>query len=87
LSINSRSTALQIARRNIACVVDATADLPRSVDVAPENYLCVPILDGDAPSVEQLDKAAEFICRQLREKKAVLVHCGYGIGTQPRMWC
>lgn len=72
---------MQIARLKIVSVLDATADLGRAVDVAPENYLCVPVLDGDAPTTQQLDAAGDFICKQVRDKKPTLVHCAYGIGV------
>ena len=40
----------------------------------------VPMKDHEPPSVEAMDKGADFLIRQLAERKPVLVHCLAGEG-------
>jgi protein-tyrosine phosphatase len=44
------------------------------------DYLCIPILDASAPTVEQLEHAVLWIKVRLAQGKKVLVHCALGHG-------
>lgn len=70
--------------------IGATLSLREEADdsargVAMTNHLWLPIPDNDAPSIEQLSRGVAFIQQQLREQRAVYVHCGQGVGRAPTM--
>lgn len=44
------------------------------------NYLHVPTVNGSAPEIEKIGRAADFIDENLRNKKATMVHCAAGKG-------
>ncbi len=44
------------------------------------NYLHEPLHDHGAPSVEQIDRAVDFIIKQITINKPVAVHCAAGQG-------
>lgn len=59
-------------------VLDLCAELPPSrVMTGTEAYLPLPVLDGDAPSAEQLEGAVRFVDAHRAHGK-VLVHCALG---------
>ncbi len=48
-------------------------------------YLHLPTIDDDAPSVEHLDQGVEFIRRVIQSGGKVYIHCGAGVGRAPTM--
>ena len=66
--------------RPFRAVLDLTCEFsePEALRRAPA-YLCVPVLDGCAPSRIALETALEFIARHHREAE-VYVHCAMGHG-------
>lgn len=65
-------------------MLDVTAELPRLASPTAsgkDTYLCVPALDGQAPTPEQLEAAAAWVCAKWSEGEKVLVHCAFGIGV------
>jgi protein tyrosine phosphatase (PTP) superfamily phosphohydrolase (DUF442 family) len=53
--------------------------------IAPLRYLHLPVVDDQAPTVEQLRTGAEFIAEEIARGGAVYVHCGSGIGRAATM--
>lgn len=53
--------------------------------LALKQYLHLPTIDDDAPSVEHLDQGAEFIRQQIAGGGKVYIHCGAGVGRAPTM--
>lgn len=61
-------------------VLDLTAELPEPQAFRSRSqYLCLPLLDGGAPSVNQLRVAMDWL-RQSHQNGPVLVHCAQGYG-------
>ncbi len=44
------------------------------------SFLCLPIPDGKAPTIEQVSRFVEFVDEQRAAKTAVAVHCEAGLG-------
>ncbi len=44
------------------------------------SFLCLPVLDGQAPSLEQADEFVRFVDRERTSQKPVAVHCEAGLG-------
>ncbi|MCZ6572672.1 MAG: dual specificity protein phosphatase family protein, partial [Planctomycetota bacterium] len=66
------------AREAFGAVLDLTAELDEArpfLDGRP--YLCIPLLDGTAPSPEQMQQGVDFIEENL-EHGTVYVHCAVG---------
>lgn len=59
-------------------VIDVTCELPRQSP--EEDYLCLPVWDRSAPSLEQLEAAVVFHRRHAAAGRPVLVHCAQGRG-------
>ena len=78
-------------------VIDLTCEFSERIEC--EEYLCLPVWDGNAPSVRQLNHAVHFVKSYLseREKKrqkerkakppVVLVHCAFGVGRSTTVMC
>jgi atypical dual specificity phosphatase len=49
------------------------------------SYLCIPIVDGQAPSMEQFQTFMEFTRQQHAQGHGVAVHCVAGIGRTGTM--
>lgn len=43
-------------------------------------YLHVPTVNGSSPDIEDIEKAVDFIDKNLQNKKSVMVHCAAGKG-------
>ncbi len=43
------------------------------------HYLRLPVTDGDAPSLEQLTRAADWVLAETAQDRKVLVHCRLGV--------
>jgi protein-tyrosine phosphatase len=57
----------------------------RAAGLAPPNYLHLPVVDDQAPSLEQLETGAVYIEEQIAGGGVVYVHCGSGIGRAATM--
>jgi protein-tyrosine phosphatase len=66
----------------IRCVLDVAAEIPeaRFIRKANVEYLSIPLLDGTAPTLEQLVAGIEWIMERIERGERVLVHCAMGHG-------
>lgn len=62
---------------SVTAVVDLTSEFPKSSGVADREYLCVPLLDANAPDAATLARIVEWI--EARDGE-VYVHCAAGNG-------
>lgn len=53
--------------------------------LALEQYLHLPTIDDDAPTLEQLQKGIDFITKIVQDGGKVYIHCKGGIGRAPTM--
>lgn len=53
--------------------------------LALSQYLHLPTIDDDAPSLEHLEKGVDFIRQVISEGGKVYIHCGAGVGRAPSM--
>jgi protein tyrosine phosphatase (PTP) superfamily phosphohydrolase (DUF442 family) len=53
--------------------------------IAPSRYLHLPVVDDQAPTVEQLRTGADFIAEEIARGGTVYIHCGSGIGRAATM--
>jgi protein-tyrosine phosphatase len=53
--------------------------------LALKNYLYLPTVDDDAPSIEHLDQGVTFIRDTILAGGKVYIHCGAGVGRAPSM--
>jgi protein-tyrosine phosphatase len=56
-------------------------DRERGIDA--EHYLWLPTIDHTSPTVEQLQKAADFIAARIDAGEKVYIHCAAGVGRAP----
>ncbi len=68
-----------ITRLGIVAVLDLTCEFSEIPKLRGLSYLCIPLLDTTAPSVEQLKTGAAWI-RVQSERGPVYVHCALGHG-------
>jgi protein tyrosine phosphatase (PTP) superfamily phosphohydrolase (DUF442 family) len=55
------------------------------VGLAPVGYLHLPVVDDQAPTLEQLRAGVAFIADEIERGGVVLIHCGSGIGRAATM--
>lgn len=53
--------------------------------LALSQYLHLPTVDDDAPSLENLDRGVAFIRQAIQDGGKVYIHCGAGVGRAPTM--
>jgi YegS/Rv2252/BmrU family lipid kinase len=69
--------------QNITCIVDVTAEFVGLESAMTDNefdYLNIPTLDHQVPSLKQLFHALNWIDVQISQSNAVVVHCALGRG-------
>ncbi len=72
----------------IAAVLDVNCELfpaPHEKANPALDYLCVPSIDGSAPSLSQIGQAVDWSMERLTMGKKVLVHCTFGHGRSALM--
>jgi len=72
-----------LEKAGIAAVLDLVAEFeaPAEIRANPEvDYVCIPLLDGAAPTFTELAKGAEFVNAARAAGRTVLVHCTFGHG-------
>lgn len=52
---------------------------------ALDRYLYLPVIDGQPPALEQLERGADFIAGEIAAGGAVYVHCWQGVGRAPTL--
>lgn len=69
-----------ILKQGVKSIVTMTENsLPESW-IENVNYLHVPTPDLTAPDMEKIDKAVDFIHKQITKQDPVMVHCAAGMG-------
>jgi YegS/Rv2252/BmrU family lipid kinase len=69
--------------KNISSILDVTAEfdaLDWSLIGEDVDYLNIPILDHNVPTPEQLNQAINWLHRQIKAGKTVVIHCALGRG-------
>jgi predicted protein tyrosine phosphatase len=56
-----------------------------ALGLALDQYLYLPTIDDDAPTIEHLTKGVEFIHASIHSGGKVYIHCGAGVGRAPTM--
>jgi protein-tyrosine phosphatase len=56
-----------------------------AIGVAGEAHLHLPTRDNTPPTLEDLQRGADFIAAQIQQGSKVYVHCGVGVGRAPTM--
>lgn len=51
------------------------------------HYLHLPVIDGEAPSLEQLSRAADWVLAETAQDRKVLVHCRLGVSRSACLVC
>ena len=54
-------------------------------DLALKHYCYLPTDDGQAPTIQQLEKGIAFIKQMLGQNEKVYIHCRSGVGRAPTM--
>lgn len=76
----------RLAARGISSVVNLRIEFDdREAGIAPPDYLFLPVVDDQAPTLEQLDAGVRYIGQQVEDGGIVYVHCGSGIGRAATM--
>jgi len=74
-------SALRAAGVNAVLDLVAEFQAPEAIRASDEfAYLSIPLLDGTAPTLAELDKGAEFVSAAIAAGRTVLVHCTFGHG-------
>ena len=53
--------------------------------LAPEYYLHLPVVDDDAPTMEQMERGVNFIRQSVSRGGKVYIHCAGGVGRAPTL--
>jgi atypical dual specificity phosphatase len=76
-----------LKRQGIEIIVSLTIDPLRPFvgDRADFEFFHIPIPDGAAPSIEQIEQLVNYLTYGLRDGKKIVVHCGAGYGRTGTM--
>jgi hypothetical protein len=70
--------------RAVVCLLNIPTDEP-VYKAAGFDFLCLPVPDGSAPTMDQRHQFVEFVSLQRQAPKAVAVHCEAGLGRTGTM--
>ena len=70
--------------RAVVCLLNLPTDAPVYYQ-AGFQFLCLPVLDGCAPTMEQADTFAHFVVQQRGARRPTAVHCEAGLGRTGTM--
>jgi atypical dual specificity phosphatase len=70
--------------RAVVCLLNIPTDEP-VYKAAGFDFLCLPVPDGAAPTMDQTHQFVEFVSLQRQAQKAVAVHCEAGFGRTGTM--
>jgi atypical dual specificity phosphatase len=65
--------------RAVVSLLNIPSDAP-VYESAGFSFLCLPVPDGGAPTVEQAEEFVSFVARQCAAHRPVAVHCEAGLG-------
>lgn len=65
--------------RAVACLLNIPSDAP-VYESAGLAFLCLPVPDGGAPTIEQANEFVRFVSQQRAAGRPVAVHCEAGLG-------
>ncbi len=74
----------QAGIRAVVSLLNLASDAP-VYETAGFKYLCLPVGDGCAPSLQQVRDCSHFINEQLTSRRPVAIHCEGGIGRTGTM--
>lgn len=69
----------------VSAVLDMTAELPETGLLLRRAYLCLPVLDGRAPTMGQIEEGCRFMAHHLVHDGVVYLHCAAGRGRSATM--
>jgi dual specificity MAP kinase phosphatase len=76
----------ELARRGVTAVVNMRIEFDdNEAGIAPRDYLHLPTVDDDAPSLDHLRQGVEFIERNIRAGGGIYIHCKSGVGRAATM--
>lgn len=70
--------------RAVVCLLNIFSDAP-VYESAGFGFLCLPVLDGGAPTIEQASEFVRFMREQRSAQRPVAVHCEAGLGRTGTM--
>jgi len=70
--------------RKWKAILDLTTEFPELGRA--ENYLNIPVWDGNPPSIHDIQKGADFLVQNSKDGP-VLCHCAFGIGRSTTLMC
>jgi protein tyrosine phosphatase (PTP) superfamily phosphohydrolase (DUF442 family) len=76
----------RLKARGVTAVVNMRVEFDdQQAGIAPENYVHLPTVDDDAPSLAHLQQGVEFIKRNIDAGGGVYIHCKSGVGRAATM--
>jgi atypical dual specificity phosphatase len=70
--------------RAVVCLLNIPTDAP-VYESAGFAFLCLPVPDGGAPTIEQASAFVRFVAEQRAAQRPVAVHCEAGLGRTGTM--
>ena len=82
--LNRRGWLYLVKKFGVNSIVNLRVEADdRERGINPEHYLWLPTIDHTSPTVEQLQKAADFIAERIDAGEKVYIHCAAGVGRAP----
>ena len=69
-----------VMKQGVKSIVTMTENALPETWIKNTNYLHVPTEDLNAPDMDKIDEAVDFIHEKIHNKEPVMVHCAAGIG-------